>query len=552
MCARAEAPPRPLSSSTAHALRRALAAGGGTPAADRRRADAAVETALAVARAIGGEGAGIGPFRFVRSLGAGATGQVHLARVARRAGRLRVGRLVAVKVLHPALCASSDARRRFEREARLGTRVRAPTVVRVHGCFRCDGPDGARLLLVMEPVAGQPLDELLRRRRRVPLATSLAIVADLARALRAVHRAGLVHRDVKPSNVVRRPDGRACLLDLGLASAQRAAERITRPSHFVGTLAYAAPERLADPSAPPDPRADLYALGVLWVDLLAGLPSRRSSIGSAWDRLPRSTPVAYRAILRRLLAHNPSQRFSSAGALLRAMRRVAPASALRGPQPGDPGSLASSLDLELQRAYLLRVGGVVRITVEGAGAVRALLDEAERRIALVCEHLPYRSRARSAHLFAVLRPGATAGDVERARAVVGGAAAGRPACLAAVDPTALRGGAQRVVERAVAVAATRPLLVVGIAGPARAAARAPSFFDRARRIESAPRPRRRTLPREDARLLRAARALDRPFEAGELARTLGRRPIAVAQTLAHLVRTTDHLEARGRLFLVRS
>jgi serine/threonine protein kinase/formylglycine-generating enzyme required for sulfatase activity len=231
-----------------------------------------------------------GPYRLVRPLGRGGQGQVWLAE------DTRLGRVVALKVLDW-LALSKDALERFRREAQIASRLDDPGICTV---FEAGSADGVPFL-AMRYVAGRSLAELLEASRRADAGASssvalpaagdddergsalelvrvLALVERLARSLHAAHERGVVHRDIKPGNVMIGEDGRPVLLDFGLASAQDAAfPTVTRTGDVFGTPAYMAPEQInggqinagqVDGSGPVDRRADVWALGVLLFECL--------------------------------------------------------------------------------------------------------------------------------------------------------------------------------------------------------------------------------------------------------------------------------------------
>ncbi|MGE0709345.1 MAG: protein kinase [Planctomycetota bacterium] len=201
----------------------------------------------------------VGPYRVLRTLGGGGMGVVHLALDPR-------GTEVALKVL-PA-DAPAEQRRRFEREGQLLAAVTDPHVVRVLDAGRAsdDGP----LYLALELVRGRDLEEILRGRASadpLPQRHVLDLLDQLAQGLQALHAQGIVHRDVKPANVLLSPEGVAKLADLGIAWRE-GASALTATDRVLGTPAYLAPELLLGHE--PSPAADVYSLGLLAGRLLAG------------------------------------------------------------------------------------------------------------------------------------------------------------------------------------------------------------------------------------------------------------------------------------------
>ncbi|MQY05911.1 serine/threonine-protein kinase [Actinomadura macrotermitis] len=204
-----------------------------------------------------------GRYRLTGPLGSGGMGTVW------RADDLRLGRAVAVKELHTA--DDPVARRRCVREARSIARIDHPNVIDVH-----DIVDDGELWIVMELVDAPSLDRVLADRGPLPAAAVASIGAQLAAALDAVHRAGVLHRDVKPGNVLLRPDGRVRLTDFGIAAID-GDESLTFSGQLVGSPAYMSPERLAGTGA--GPASDLWSLGVTLLTLLTGRsPFRRDGL----------------------------------------------------------------------------------------------------------------------------------------------------------------------------------------------------------------------------------------------------------------------------------
>src|SRR5260370_11311900 len=170
-----------------------------------------------------------------------------------------MNRVVALKVLAPELLRSPDARARFQREVEAAARVTSPHVVAAYDAGETDGHD----FLVMEFVEGGNLADLVKREGPLPVERALEYVLQAARGLVHAHAAGIVHRDVKPANLLLDPQGTVKVLDLGLAraliDADRRAGHLTSASAAMGTPAYMAPEQAADARAA-DARADVYGI----------------------------------------------------------------------------------------------------------------------------------------------------------------------------------------------------------------------------------------------------------------------------------------------------
>ena len=263
-----------------------------------------------------------GPYRIERLLGRGGMGEVY-----RAVDTSQNDRVVALKVLSPAMSADPEFAGRFRREAHLAAGISEPHVVPVHR----HGEIGGRLFLDMQLVEGRSLADVLAAEGALAPERAVAIVAQIATALDAAHADGLVHRDVKPGNVLLtdspdRPEF-AYLVDFGLALATGGGSHtaLTRTGTVVGTLAYMAPERfLAQPSTP---AADVYALACVLHELLTGSrpypgPSPSAQIAGHLEQ-PPPRPSAVRpglpsgldAVVAHGMAKDPAARPRSAGDL---------------------------------------------------------------------------------------------------------------------------------------------------------------------------------------------------------------------------------------------
>ncbi|MGE0712743.1 MAG: WD40 repeat domain-containing serine/threonine protein kinase [Planctomycetota bacterium] len=254
-------------------------------------------------------GEALGPFTVLRELGRGGMGAVL---VVRRPGS-------EVELALKLVLAADDpvALARFGREAELLARVQHPAVLRVHELGRL--PQGPYLLTDL--VEGEPLDQLVRRSGPLPPAEAARIARELADGLVALHAAGVLHRDVKPQNVVLRADGRPVLLDFGLARSADG-QRLTLTGEILGTPAYMPPEQ-ADGASPEtlDGRVDVYALGAMLYFLLGGEPPFRGTtievLRKVFEEEPPwpAAPPALLATLRRAMCKEREGRQPDAAAL---------------------------------------------------------------------------------------------------------------------------------------------------------------------------------------------------------------------------------------------
>ena len=252
-------------------------------------------------------------FRIDAAIGRGGMGVVY------QATQLSLERRVAVKVIAPEFAADPRFQERFVREARLAASLEHPHLLPVYEAGEQDGV----VFLAMKLVEGVSLAELLEREGRLEASRAVGLVAQLASALEVAHTAGLVHRDVKPGNVlVTRTGGaeHAFLCDFGLSRRVVDDASLTRPEGFVGSAAYAAPEQIRGEAV--DGRADVYALGCVLFESLTGRRpfERDDELAAMWAHMheppPRPSAIdptlqSFDAIVARALAKEPAERASS-------------------------------------------------------------------------------------------------------------------------------------------------------------------------------------------------------------------------------------------------
>ncbi|MEH0846330.1 protein kinase, partial [Micromonospora sp. CPCC 205711] len=235
-----------------------------------------------------------------------------------------LGRTVAVKSLLPALLDDPGFAERFRGEARTMATINHPGVVDVYDF----GSDQQIAFLVMEYVEGDALSATLSRVGRLTPARTMALLAQAAEALHAAHEKGIVHRDVKPGNLLVRPNGTLVLTDFGIARSDMVGQ-LTAAGSVLGTASYISPEQATGAVA--TPASDVYALGVVAYQCLAGrrpfegdnpLEIAMKHVREAPRPLPGDIPPAVKAIVERALAKDPAHRWPSAAALAAVARQA--------------------------------------------------------------------------------------------------------------------------------------------------------------------------------------------------------------------------------------
>jgi eukaryotic-like serine/threonine-protein kinase len=297
-------------------------------------------------------GTHVGSYQILSAIGAGGMGEVYRARDA------RLDRDVAVKVLPDLFSSDADRLARFEREARTLASLNHPNVAGIHGIEE----HGGRRYLILEYVAGETLADRLDR-GPLPFDEALDIAVQIARGIEAAHEAGVIHRDLKPGNVVVTPEGQAKVLDFGLARMEETSSSgaavgemptLTSPARhsptvagvILGTAAYMSPEQARGRRV--DRRTDIWSFGVVLLEMLTGAnpfagETVSDSIGAILHkeadvtRLAPDTPPMVRHVLRRCLARDRDQRYRDIGDarldLLDAGAAAAPPAARRSLAP---------------------------------------------------------------------------------------------------------------------------------------------------------------------------------------------------------------------------
>jgi len=226
-------------------------------------------------------------------------------------------RRVAIKVLHPHLAGDDGFRTRFRREAVAAAKLAHPHIVTTYDT----GRDGDFAYIVMELVEGTTIARLLKSQGPLPVARAIDVAAQVADALACAHSHGVVHRDVKPANILLREDGHVKVADFGIAKAGSGGD-LTRTGVVMGTAKYLSPEQVS--GSPADAGSDIYALGIVLYEMIAGAPPfigdtelstavarLTAAPGSLRDRRP-DVPRSLEAVVLRSLARDPAARYQSA------------------------------------------------------------------------------------------------------------------------------------------------------------------------------------------------------------------------------------------------
>ena len=330
-----------------------------------------------------------GRFEVVGLIGVGGMGSVYRAR------DVTLDEMVALKVIGRDIAREPGMLERFRREVKLARRVTHPNVAR---CFDI-GQDGDDRFFTMELVDGESLGARLMREQRLTASATVAIALDVCAGLGAAHRAGVVHRDLKPDNVLLARDGRVVLTDFGIASARLPSDGASRTvGIIVGTPEYMAPEQV-EGLRELDGRADIYSLGVMMFELVTGTAAWTgpTSLAIVAARLAAASPPDPRAVVRiddglavlimRCMARRRDDRFADVDELARALRSLdgplsgASASPSVSSRPGPRTAVRDKCvmvcaradeDDDLARAVAEGLGDLVERHLRGTSAVRVV------------------------------------------------------------------------------------------------------------------------------------------------------------------------------------
>jgi tRNA A-37 threonylcarbamoyl transferase component Bud32 len=345
-------------------------------------------------------------YRIVSRLGAGAFGEVYRARDSVLGRDVAVKRIKLDAFVEPAQL--EDVKQRFSREAQVAARLRHPNIVITHDIVQTPSMS----FIVMELVEGRTLQALLAERRRLPLAETIGLVAQIAAALDHAHASGVVHRDVKPANIMIEPGGQLKVMDFGIAKLETGAN-LTSTGSIMGTPNYMSPEQAKGLKV--DGRSDLFSLGCVLYECLTGAkPFHGESVSVILvkilteepppvDLAAVGLPAEIGSVLKRAVAKDPAGRYTSGKDLVEALRTAGhttvvspptagralpplssakpqPAAAVSAPVPvarrlGTHKSVALGLLIALAAALLASgaigsIGAASRLAGEGGGLVR--------------------------------------------------------------------------------------------------------------------------------------------------------------------------------------
>jgi serine/threonine protein kinase len=330
----------------------------------------------------------VGKYEVQDLIGEGAMGVVY------RALDPMLNRSVAVKVMNDALALDENFRTRFLREARAAGSLQHPNVITVYDCGETDG----HLYIAMEYVAGTDLEQLIASKVTVSLANKIEIIIGVLNGLAYAHKRGIVHRDMKPANIRVNEEGRALIMDFGIAHTT--SSNVTKTGLILGTPNYMAPEQVTGSAI--TPRTDIFAVGVVLYELLTNIkPFEGGTLHSVLFRIVSEDPESpdkiasnvrpdLAEIVMKALAKEPEDRYESALDMANALSKVSAAITAGGSSGSRTLSLRSSIELALgkeakqkekerehemekeRRRNRIRLAGVAAIAVIAVGTTLTL------------------------------------------------------------------------------------------------------------------------------------------------------------------------------------
>jgi serine/threonine protein kinase len=270
-----------------------------------------------------------GKYKILERLGSGGMGDVY------KVQHVYLGTIRVIKAIRAQISDSADANERFLREAQLATRVQHPNVAMIHDFAAL--PDGTHYM-VWEYIEGENLAQRIKSRGTLPPRDAVRLTIQILNGLEAIHRAGVIHRDISPENIMITPDGNVKIIDLGVAKFEESDVSMTRTGIFVGKLRYASPEQLGfmREGEKIDARTDLYSVGMVLYEMLTGRPPFEGKSPHDYIRLHSeetslqlvdvsrslNSDPALQAILLRALARDRNKRFQNAAEFRAALEEL--------------------------------------------------------------------------------------------------------------------------------------------------------------------------------------------------------------------------------------
>ena len=352
----------------------------------------------------------LGKYRILEEIGRGGMGVVY------KAHDTVLDRLVAIKVLAPHLTWDQEFVQRFLHEARSAARFEHPNIVTIYDVAQARGYH----FIAMKYLEGRSLAEIIRREGPLPPERVAHLLAQIAQALDYAHAHGLIHRDVKPGNVIVGPQDQATLTDFGVAKAL-AGTRLTQSGVMVGTPAYMSPEQVKQ--QPTGPATDVYALGVVAYEMLGGRPPFEGDTphvlyAHVYEQPPPLSQVnpkvspAVGAVVQKALAKEPGKRYGSAGAFAKALGQAVGSREQKGvrePPPLRPPSAPVGRTLQASLWWPV-FGGLLAVMVVMVMVFWAVINKPDEQAAAtqtVVAHAATQTAAAAATQTAVAQPTAT-------------------------------------------------------------------------------------------------------------------------------------------------
>ncbi|MDH4033494.1 MAG: serine/threonine protein kinase, partial [candidate division Zixibacteria bacterium] len=266
------------------------------------------------------KGTMVSHYRIVEKIGAGGMGEVYLAE------DTKLSRNVALKFLPTHLCRDEDSRTRFTREAKAAAKLDHPNIVPVYEVGEYNG----RPFFAMAHITGEPLRDVVKQ-GKLSVAEAVSLTQQICEGLHEAHEAGVVHRDIKPGNIIIDSKGKPRLLDFGLATVS-GEEKLTQTGSTLGTVGYMAPEQITGGKV--DKRSDLFSVGVILYEMLTGRrPFEGDNDAAIIRAITTSTPEPIarfksgvtgelQQVINKALAKDPALRYQHADGMLADLRRL--------------------------------------------------------------------------------------------------------------------------------------------------------------------------------------------------------------------------------------